>query len=78
MAELIGCIGVLQAAAINPRKTPATQERVMAEFKIGRRSPDFSLESINGSGGSRKQVSLDDYIDGWLVLLFYPKDFSMI
>jgi alkyl hydroperoxide reductase subunit AhpC len=50
----------------------------MAEFKIGRRSPDFSLESIDGLGGSRKQVCLDDYIDGWLVLLFYPKDFSMI
>ena len=50
----------------------------MAEVRIGRRAPDFSLESIDGTGDSRKPVRLDDYLDGWLVLLFYPRDFSMI
>ncbi len=48
----------------------------MAQHRIGRRAPSFSLESVDGAGRARSQVSL--YLDGWLVLLFYPRDFSMI
>ena len=50
----------------------------MAELRIGRRAPSFSLEMVDGSGANRTTVSLDDYLDGWLILLFYPRDFSMI
>ncbi len=50
----------------------------MAEFRIGRRAPSFTLETVDGSGVNKSTVSLDDYLDGWLILLFYPRDFSMI
>lgn len=45
---------------------------------VGTRAPDFSLSCTDGPGSERREVSLDDYLDRWLVLLFYPRDFSLI
>jgi peroxiredoxin len=44
---------------------------------VGTRAPAWSLPCTEGPGLGR-QVSLDDYADRWLVLLFYPRDFSML
>ena len=48
------------------------------EAKVGTRAPGFSLAVVNGSGSERGQATLDDYLDRWLLLLFYPRDFSLI
>ena len=45
-------------------------EPQMNELRIGRRAPTFSLETVDGSGANKSTVSLDEYLDGWLVLLF--------
>jgi peroxiredoxin len=45
---------------------------------VGSRAPDFSLPCTEGPGSTRRQVSLDDYIDRWLVLVFYSRDFSLL
>jgi peroxiredoxin len=45
---------------------------------VGTRAPDFSLVCTEGNGLGRRQVSLNDYLDRWLVLLFYPRDFSLL
>jgi peroxiredoxin len=45
---------------------------------VGTRAPDFSLPCVDGPGEASRQVSLDDYLDRWLVLLFYPRDFSLV
>jgi alkyl hydroperoxide reductase subunit AhpC/predicted Ser/Thr protein kinase len=45
---------------------------------VGSRAPDFSLPATAWPDTSERQVSLDDYRDRWLVLLFYPRDFSMV
>ena len=47
--------------AAEPAKQPA----------VGGAAPDFSLTSGDGS-----QVSLKDYKGKWVVLYFYPKDFT--
>src|SRR5438034_4015702 len=39
--------------------------------EVGKPAPDFSLTTGNGS-----QVSLKDYRGKWVVLYFYPKDFT--
>ncbi len=39
--------------------------------KVGQPAPDFHLSSNDGS-----QVSLKDYRGKWVVLYFYPKDFT--
>lgn len=48
-------------AATEPEKQP----------EVGKPAPDFSLTTGDGS-----QVSLKDYHGKWVVLYFYPKDFT--
>lgn len=44
---------------------------------VGGRAPNFSLLSTQGASEPR-QVSLDDYLDRWLMLIFYSRDFSLV
>jgi len=46
--------------------------------KVGRLAPEFLLWVTAGPGTERRQVSLDDYLERWLILLFYARDFSLI
>src|SRR5262245_61486320 len=48
------------------------------EAKVGTRAPGFTLSAVNGSGAERCHANLDDYVDRWLVLMFYPRDFSLV
>jgi peroxiredoxin len=43
---------------------------------VGSRAPSFSLLCTDGSG--QRPVALDDYLDRWLLLLFYSRDFSLV
>jgi peroxiredoxin len=45
---------------------------------VGARAPDFSLPITTGPGAERRLASLDDYQNRWLMLLFYPRDFSLV
>jgi alkyl hydroperoxide reductase subunit AhpC len=45
---------------------------------VGTRAPNFSLPCTQGPGSEQKQVSLDDFLDRWLMLLFYSRDFSLV
>lgn len=47
------------------------------QASVGRRAPDFALASTQGLGSAR-QMRLADYQDRWLMLLFYPRDFSLV
>ncbi len=63
----------------SPQWNPLTPgETAMRGAMVGTRAPNFSLFCTEGSASGRRQVSLDDYLDRWLMLLFYPRDFSMI
>jgi peroxiredoxin len=50
----------------------------MRTAMVGTRAPGFSLPCTDGPGSARREVALDDYLDRWLLLLFYPRDFSLI
>jgi alkyl hydroperoxide reductase subunit AhpC/predicted Ser/Thr protein kinase len=51
---------------------------IEAKAMVGRRAPAFLLPSTQGPGTARRRVSLDDFQDRWLMLLFYPRDFSLV
>ena len=50
----------------------------MRSAMVGTRAPSFSLLCTEGPGSERRRVSLDDYLDRWLLLIFYPRDFSLV
>jgi alkyl hydroperoxide reductase subunit AhpC len=45
--------------------------------RVGRRAPEFELPCTRGHGSTRR-VALADHRDRWLILVFYPRDFSLV
>ena len=43
---------------------------------LGQKAPDFSLNGFNKNNSNKKEWSLNDFLGEWLILYFYPKDFS--
>lgn len=50
----------------------------MAEAKVGRQAPDFDMPSTKNIEKLNENVKLSDYSGQWLVLLFYPLDFTFV
>lgn len=45
---------------------------------VGNKAPDFTLPVLEADGETFSQRSLKDYENKWLVLFFYPLDFTFI
>ncbi|MFA5517339.1 MAG: peroxiredoxin [Desulfuromonadales bacterium] len=45
-------------------------------LQVGQLAPDFSMEGVVGK--EFKEVSLSDYRGRWVVLFFYPLDFTFV
>ena len=43
---------------------------------VGNKVPDFELEAY--VGGETKKIKISDHVGKWLILLFYPADFTFI
>ncbi|CAE6442329.1 unnamed protein product [Rhizoctonia solani] len=50
----------------------------MAERLVGRPAPDFKMETATGNGQDFSTAALSDYKGKWLVLFFYPLDFTFV
>jgi peroxiredoxin (alkyl hydroperoxide reductase subunit C) len=50
----------------------------MADRLVGKKAPFFSMETALGNGQDFGNASLTDYEGKWLVLFFYPLDFTFI
>lgn len=45
---------------------------------VGMKAPHFNMATVKGDGSDFGRVSLDDYKGKWLVLFFYPLDFTFV
>ena len=50
----------------------------MRSAMVGTRAPNFSLLATQGPEAGPRRVTLDDYLDRWLMLVFYSRDFSLV
>ena len=50
----------------------------MAEAKVGQPAPSFDMPSTKNIEKLNENVQLDEYKGRWLVLLFYPLDFTFV
>ncbi len=50
----------------------------MSTARVGELAPSFSLECLSLDDESARNVSLSDYRGRWLMLFFYPRDFSFV
>ena len=84
MKELkVGCgkpigakVGEPEKAKKSIEKTEEKKEVSMTAIRVGQKAPDFEAPAYqNGRFG---QVKLSDYLDKWVVLCFYPGDFTFV
>jgi peroxiredoxin (alkyl hydroperoxide reductase subunit C) len=55
----------------------ATENRVTTA-KVGQPAPDFNMPSTKNMESLAENVKLSDYKGKWLILLFYPLDFTFV
>lgn len=70
-----GPVGETPETVSSPEKEPAKEEgKVM--IKVGGKAPDFAAPAY--LKGKFVQVKLSDYLGKWVVLCFYPGDFTFV
>ena len=50
----------------------------MSTVSIGKAAPDFELQCVSTDDDCARSVSLHHYRGRWLMLFFYPRDFSFV
>jgi alkyl hydroperoxide reductase subunit AhpC len=58
------------------QSTQLTQLRKMSKVQIGKKAPDFTNDAVVGDQFTK--VSLKDYAGKYLVVFFYPLDFTFV
>jgi peroxiredoxin (alkyl hydroperoxide reductase subunit C) len=79
--EVDGCVtaaaGPLAAAPSPAANAPSKEEVHVTIARTGKEAPDFEATAyIQGKGF--KNVKLSDYRGQWVVLCFYPGDFTFV
>ena len=54
----------------------ASKEVSMTQARVGKPAPDFELIAFQGKGF--KNIKLSDYKGKWIVICFYPGDFTFV
>ena len=74
----IGCAkpAAQRAGEIDELNSMDKEEKTMVLAKVGSKAPDF--ETSMYQDGNFGQVRLSDYIGKWVVLCFYPGDFTFV
>jgi peroxiredoxin len=57
-------------------QTEQPVERKPKMIKVGQKAPDFSAPAYHD--GKFTSVTLSDYLGKWVVLCFYPGDFTFV
>ncbi|MDQ3179487.1 MAG: peroxiredoxin [Acidobacteriota bacterium] len=58
--------------------TALAKEKVTTIAKVGQPAPDFDLASTKDMETLAENVRLSDYKGKWLILMFYPLDFTFV
>jgi hypothetical protein len=76
-----GCVkpskGPIMAVPDSSAASPISQKEVhMIQARVGKPAPDFELSAF--FGGGFKNIKLSDYKGKWIVICFYPGDFTFV
>ncbi len=69
-----GVIGFSEAKATQPTSIQKEEMKMIA--KVGKPAPDFEASAY--VDGEFKNIKLSDYKGKWVVICFYPGDFTFV
>jgi hypothetical protein len=80
MPESEGCVkpvkGPMMAEAETGPARVVQKEETKMLVRVGKPAPDFELSALVGKGF--KNIKLSDYRGKWIVICFYPGDFTFV
>ena len=69
--------GPVGEKALEPATTPiVSKKEVTPMIQVGRKAPDFSAPGYQK--GKFISIQLSEYLGKWVVLCFYPGDFTFV
>lgn len=68
---------ITSAASPQPVQTTQAQEVQKVTARVGQDAPDFELSAFIAGKGFQP-IKLSDYKGKWVVLCFYPGDFTFV
>jgi hypothetical protein len=82
--EAMSCVQSARGPLVSPKpQTPAEGESQISDeevemtlARVGHEAPDFEATAF--ADGGFKNIRLSDYRDKWVVLCFYPGDFTFV
>lgn len=78
--ETLSCVeptaGPITPLVPPPEDEEEEKEVEMAVARVGKEAPDFEARAF--AAGGFKNIKLSDYRGQWVVLCFYPGDFTFV
>ena len=71
-----GPIGVPEAKASQPTQIQEQREELKMMAQVGKPAPDFEASAF--VNGGFENIKLSDYKGKWVVVCFYPGDFTFV
>ena len=75
----VGCarpIGGPVESSSDEDKQTKEKETIKMSVQVGKKAPDFQAPAFHE--GQIKQIKLSDYLGKWVLLCFYPGDFTFV
>ncbi len=69
--------GPVEKEEVPEEKVEVQKEATMDVARVGQKAPDFEANAFVAGEGFKK-VKLSDYAGEWVVLCFYPGDFTFV
>jgi peroxiredoxin (alkyl hydroperoxide reductase subunit C) len=60
----------------SPKEAPIRTAREASMIKVGQKAPDFTAPAFYK--GKFAKVTLSEYLGKWVLLCFYPGDFTFV
>jgi hypothetical protein len=76
-ARVTGSVVDAPSPDVQPQSEPTTKHEVTKmTARVGQKAPDFSAPAYYQGGFT--SVKLSDYLGKWVMLCFYPGDFTFV
>jgi peroxiredoxin (alkyl hydroperoxide reductase subunit C) len=75
-ARVTGAVAGQDAADARPTGTPVERKEAIVAARVGQKAPDFTAPAYYRGGFTT--VKLSEYLGKWVLVCFYPGDFTFV